>query len=90
MKRKYTNEERERIVDEALKLGNIKFVADKYGIRDTTIHYWLKYSKNAKTTPPKELQKDNKNLKDQNSKLKQLLGEKDLKIMMLEEMLRKK
>ena len=77
--RKYTNEEKQQIMEEAKNVGNILAVAKKNGIPAATLHTWLK-PKNIKS---KDL--NNVELKE----LKSKLASADLENKILKELLKK-
>jgi transposase-like protein len=101
MKRKrYTIEFKQQVVKEAQEVGNAAQVARRHGITPKQIYDWKKQAestawkqapKGAKSVEtylptPQEFQE----LEQENVKLKQILGDKDLEIAILRDLLKKK
>lgn len=78
-KSSYPIEFREKVVQEAIEIGNIRAVADKHGIVPTTVYSWVKAFKNKKANQSK------KSIKD----LERELAEKELENKILKELLKK-
>ncbi|WP_031513908.1 transposase [Desulfofalx alkaliphila] len=97
----YPKEVKEQILKEVEEVGSVHKVAKRHEVAPTTVYGWLKAKKNnhkawdntsnkdkriAKYIPsPKEF----KELESENAKLKELLGEKDLEIHILRDLLKK-
>jgi transposase-like protein len=67
-KKKYTEEEKLQIINEAKTSGNITATAKRYSLSDSSIHGWmrrLEFNKPAKTTSSKSDQQEIKRLKRQ-------------------------
>jgi transposase-like protein len=100
-RRSYPKEVKEQILKEVEEIGSVHKVAKRHELAPTTIYGWLRAKKNnhkawdktsdeakrvAKYIPsPKEF----KDLESENTKLKELLGEKDLEIHILRDLLKK-
>lgn len=80
MKQKYSDEEKLKIIAEARSSGNISATAKRYSITDVCIHGWIK--KFSKSKPEKDLLQENK-------KLKQLLADRDLENSILKDLVKK-
>ncbi len=100
MKRKrYTIEFKQQLVQEAQEVGNAALVARRHGIDVENLYRWIRESKHADwqnvapdaknvtsyTPTPQEF----RHLESENDKLKQLLGEKDLEIAILRDLVKK-
>lgn len=100
MKRKtYPKEFKEQIICEVGEIGNLTQVAKRHEIAPSTVHNWLQNTNhkaweltpdNAKKIAtyipsPKEF----KQLENENSKLKEILGDKDLEIAILRDLVKK-
>ena len=93
-------EEKKQIIKEALETGNSSIVARKHNITPSAVARWVKESK---TDPMKEIinkalkktpglsesLKETKQIEEQNLKLKKLIGEKELEIEILRDLLKK-
>lgn len=77
---KYSNELKEKILNEVKESTNISAVAKKHNMSDSTIHTWL--AKEKKDQPKLDAQNENKRLKKELSDMK-------LKNMILEDLLKK-
>jgi transposase-like protein len=93
----YSDEFKEQILKEVEKTGNVTLVARNHGIPSTTINTWLKKGKtssnNISSRGPKSSSFNssnyNKEIEKENNQLKKLLGEKDLEIAILKDLLKK-
>ena len=99
-RRKYDSEFKEKLVKEALEVGNASQVARKYNIHTDTVTRWVR---NAKNKPYKELQKnvlgsyqtlsqeptDLESALNQNQQLREIIGKKELEIVVLTDLLKK-
>jgi transposase-like protein len=100
MKRKsYSIEFKQQLTQEALEVGNASQVARRHGVDGKMLSRWIRQSQQTgwkKTAPeakkiaayvpsPKEFQV----LEHENDKLKKLLGEKDLEISILRDLVKK-
>lgn len=103
MQRKsYPKELKEQIIKEAKEIGSVHQVAKRHDIAPTTIYGWMKVKDNNhkawEITPDNAKKmseyipssKEFKELESENTKLKELLGEKDLEISILRDLLKKK
>ena len=93
-------EEKNRIIKEAIETGNSSVVGRKYNISTSNIARWVKeykpdpmkgmISKALQRTPGlSETLKEAKQIEEQNFKLKRLIGEKELEIDILRDLLKK-
>lgn len=100
MKRqRYPKSFKEQVIKEVQEVGNALAVAKRHGISDKTIYRWIHESKHKawEETPadakkvltyipsPKEF----KQIESENDQLKKILGEKDLEIAILRELVKK-
>jgi Transposase and inactivated derivatives len=93
----YSDEFKEQILKEVEETGNVSLVARKHGIPSTTINTWIKRSNNigksSSSRGPRSSNFNsgnaNKELEKENDTLKKLLGEKDLEIAILKDLLKK-
>ena len=94
----YSEEVKEQVLREVEETGNMTLVARNHNIPFTTINTWVKKKKNAakggSTRGPKSRNFNssncNKELEKENDLLKKTLGEKDLEIAILKDLLKKK
>jgi transposase len=98
--RKHSDEFKKQIIKEALETGNSSIVGRKYNISPSIVARWVrtrkadpmkKMTKKALQAKP-SLSEDPKEVKkamEQNKQLKQLLGEKELEIEILRDLLKK-
>ncbi|SKA83801.1 Transposase and inactivated derivatives [Caloramator quimbayensis] len=94
MKGKAHSEElKQQILKEVEETGNISLVARNHGIAPTTISGWMKNKRAAGTRGPKSSDFNSPNymkeVEKENDKLKKILGEKDLEIAILKDLLKK-
>lgn len=98
--RSYTKELKEEILREVQEVGNVSLVSRKHGISKSTIFTWIKQSDKKdeiKVKPgrktlvegEKELKNELTEITQENDKLKRILGEKDLEIAILKELIKK-
>ncbi|WLF70556.1 transposase [Clostridium septicum] len=95
----YTDEQKEQILQEVKEVGNVSLVGRKHGISTSTIFTWISKSKNRnqiKTKPGRKTLVEGKSNEEEinevtqeNDKLKKILGEKDLEISILKDLLKK-
>ncbi|MGQ9571535.1 MAG: transposase [Thermodesulfovibrionales bacterium] len=93
-RRTYSAELKQKIVDECLKTGNHTMVARKYEISGNTISNWLrKYRRQGSLQIKSAFQANNDavytQITSENEQLKKLLGEKDLEIAILKDLIKK-
>ncbi|WP_026961810.1 transposase [Alicyclobacillus herbarius] len=103
-RRKFTAEFKRQVVEQAIAAGNNSVVARKYDIRPNVVSKWVRQYKAGQAlqgSHPKgnathvtqqehaQLVAENRELDKQNAHLKQLLGEKDLEIAILRDLLKK-
>ena len=93
-------EEKKQIIKEAVETGNSSLVARKYNVTPSAVARWVKenkpdtmkeiINKALKKTPGlSESVKETKQIEEQNLKLKKLIGEKELEIDILRDLLKK-
>ncbi|UZW12878.1 transposase [Clostridium pasteurianum] len=96
----YTKDLKEEILEEVKEVGNVSLVSRRHGISKSTIFTWIKQSKNKdqiKVKPgrkalvegQKDFESEITEVTKENDHLKKLLGEKDLKIAILEDLIKK-
>lgn len=93
-RKNYTSEFKESIVKAAIETGNASLVARQHGIARELVYRWIRQSKETTKTPKANIKSsiDNssiKTLETENETLKKLLGEKDLEIAILKDLLKK-
>lgn len=91
-RKKYTDEFKQQIVKEAIETGNMSLVARQHEIAKSMVAKWVKDFKNPPVPKSKGKTIDNsyyKEIEAENDKLKKLLGEKDLEIAILKDLLKK-
>lgn len=62
-RQKYTDEEKQQIINEAKESGNICATAKKYSITDSTVHGWMKKKLKTNTKPTKDFSQEIRSLK---------------------------
>lgn len=82
----YSNELKNKLMNEVNEIGAISPVAKKYGIPSSTIHNWIRVS-NKRPAYKSEIK--NKTLQDENKRLKTKLKESELELMILKDLLKK-
>ena len=99
-RKKYSQDFKDKLIKEALEIGNASVVARKYNINPTIVNRWIRQSKKQ---PEKELQKkallsyqnlshepeDLESAIRQIQQLKKIIGKKELEIEVLTELLKK-
>lgn len=99
IRKRYPQNFKEQLVQEAQEVGNALLVAKRHGISDKTLYRWIQQSKhkaweetngNAKKVAayipsPQEFRQ----IENENNTLKKLLGEKDLEISVLRDLVKK-
>ncbi len=88
---RYSEEFKRQIVKEVEETGNASLVARKHDIVSGTVTRWVRESKSSsKTNNPLNIDySTNSSLDKENEQLKKLLGEKDLEIAILKDLLKK-
>lgn len=88
---RYSEELKRQIVKEVEETGNATLVARKHDLIPGTVTRWVRESKQAsKTNNPLNIDySTNSPLDKENEQLKKLLGEKDLEIAILKDLLKK-
>jgi transposase len=98
--KRHSNEFKKQVIKEALETGNSSLVGRKHNISPSIVARWVKESK---PDPMKEMinkalqkapglnetLKESKQIEEQNLKLKKLIGEKELEIDILRDLLKK-
>jgi len=94
--KKYEPEFKQKIIKEALETGNCSIVGRKHNISSSIVARWVReYKRNNEPAGINKNQLINyeptniKNLEKENESLKKLLGEKDLEIAILRDLLKK-
>lgn len=101
MKRKrYPKEFKDQMIQEAAETGNVAQVAKRHEISPKTLYRWISQSKHKawqhtsngakKTAVYVPSNQEFKQLEKENNQLKKLLGEKDLEIAILRDLIKKK
>jgi transposase-like protein len=96
----YTKELKEEIIRKVQEVGNVSLVSRRHGTSKSTIFTWIKESKDKgeiKIKPgrkaliegEKEFENELTEVTKENDQLKKLLGEKDLKIALLKDLIKK-
>lgn len=91
---RYSNEQKMRVVREALETGNTAAVARRHGIHTNAVYNWVKQYRESgeEAFLPRKRSQDLSNqhaLERENAKLKTLLGEKELEIAILRDLVKK-
>lgn len=98
--RSYTKELKESIINEVKEVENVSLVSRKHGISKSTIFTWIKNSKQKdeiKVKPGRKALIEGRNnfkkeiteITKENDILKKILGEKDLEIAILKDLIKK-
>jgi len=87
-RKRYSREFKEKVIKEAIEVGNISAVARRHELSRFLLAKWVRKETNPEK--PKEPVKSKNDLELENQRLKTKLGEKDLQIAILEELLKKK
>ncbi|CCO07869.1 transposase [Desulforamulus hydrothermalis] len=101
MKRKrYPKEFKDQLIQETVETGNVVQVAKRHEISPKTLYRWISRSKHKawehtssgakKTAVYVPSHQEFKQLEKENNQLKKLLGEKDLEIAILRDLIKKK
>ena len=85
MSHQYSPEFRQKIVREARDTGNASLVARQHQLAASMVRRWVRES-----LKQAYVDTDTLSLVDENARLKQLLGERDLQLTLLQELLQKK
>jgi len=95
-RRKHTQEFKDQVVKEALDTDNAALVARQYNLAPNMLYRWIREFQNPKSKknhhPAQQTTVNSnvvKSLETENMTLKKLLGEKDLQIAILEDLLKK-
>ncbi len=81
----YTGEFKSQVLREVQETGNASLVARRHQVKPETVRRWVREAKREAHPDPDAL-----SLADENERLKRLLGEKDLQIAILQDLLKKK
>lgn len=92
-RRKHSKEFKLQVVKEALEVGNKALVARRYELSPNLVQRWVKAHEEGKlgqemVSSPSSA--EIKRLEEENEQLKKLLGEKDLEIAILRDLIKKK
>lgn len=98
-RKRYPKEFKDQLIQEVQEAGSVVQVAKRHGINDRTLSRWVRESKHASwEKAPDEAKKiqayvpspqEFRELEKENDQLKKILGEKDLKISILTDLLKK-
>lgn len=90
-KKVYTEEFKQRVIKEAIETGSSSVVARRYEVAPSIVARWVRKFKSGNIPTPKMSYNHDeyKRLMAENEKLKRLLGEKDLEIDILSELIKK-
>jgi transposase len=92
-RRKHSKEFKLQVVREALEVGNKSLVARRYELSPNLVQRWVKAYEDGQLgqeTSPSSSATEVKRLEKENEQLKKLLGEKDLEIAILRDLIKKK
>ncbi|MED4400054.1 transposase [Metabacillus fastidiosus] len=91
-RRKHSEEFKKQLVQEAMETGNKALVARRHQLSPNLIHKWMKAFQEDNDFSIEEAVSSSevKQLEEENDRLKKLLGEKDLEIAILRDVLKKK
>ncbi|GAB6157834.1 transposase [Desulfotomaculum varum] len=91
-RKKYTIDFKQQVIQEALETGNNAVVARRYDLNPNMVGRWVREHKKDKLTKTSdaELVQDYNQIAKENEQLKKLLGEKDLEIAILKDLIKKK
>jgi len=94
-RKKYAQEFKNQVVKESLEVGNAAIVARKHDLSPNMVSRWVREHKNPNKIVAGPVQANGyysqsaKALESENEKLKKLLGEKDLEIAILKDLVKK-
>ena len=90
MQKQYDPEFKEKVIKEAFEVGNQSLVARKYDLDKSLVSNWVRNFKgNGKSGNCVSKKEEMKKLFHENHRLKNLLGEKDLEIAILQDLVKK-
>ncbi|SFA52711.1 Transposase and inactivated derivatives [Parageobacillus thermantarcticus] len=92
-RRKHSKEFKLQVVKEALEVGNKALVARRYELSPNLVQRWVKAYEEGKLGQEMVSSSSSaeiKRLEEENEQLKKLLGEKDLEIAILRDLIKKK
>ena len=97
VRKQYSPEMKMQIVKEAMETGNASIVARRHDIATSLVARWTRcYKRYGNFYPQKDVPRSNgsspdyKRMAQENEQLKKLLGEKDLEIAILRDLLKKR
>lgn len=88
-RKRYSQEFKDQIVKESLEVGNAAIVARKNDLSANMVSRWVREHKNHNNIRIGPYNQSAKALESENEKLKKLLGEKDLEIAILKDLVKK-
>lgn len=98
--KRYPKEFKDQLIKEAQETGNVQQVAKRHEVSPKTLYSWISQSKHKawqhtngesrKTAIYMPSHQEFKQLESENDKLKKLLGEKDLEIAIMRDLIKKK
>ncbi len=99
-RKRYTEEFKQQVIKEAMETGNSAVVARRYELNTNMVARWVREFKKGKHSSDTSsiearptfdnISQENKQLFKENEQLKKLLGEKDLELAILRDLLKKK
>jgi len=96
-RKRYTQEFKDQLIKEALETGNSAIVARRYELSGSLVARWVREFKNGKQNANSAnnlsfsgLARENQHLSQENEQLKKMLGDKELEIAILKDLIKKK
>jgi len=96
-RKRYTQEFKDQVIKEALETGNSAIVARRYELSGSLVARWVREFKNGKQNANSAnnlsfsgLARENQHLSQENEQLKKMLGDKELEIAILKDLIKKK
>jgi len=99
-RKRYTEEFKQQVIKEAMETGNSAVVARRYELNTNMVARWVREFKKDKQSLDtgnieakatfNSISQENRKLSHENEQLKKLLGEKDLELAILRDLLKKK
>lgn len=96
-RKRYTQEFKDQVIKEAMETGNSAIVARRYELSGSLVARWVRDFKNGKYNANSSnnsningLAKENQHLFRENEQLKKMLGDKELEIAILKDLIKKK
>jgi transposase len=90
MQKQYDPEFKEKVIKEAIETGNQSLVGRKYDLNKSLVSHWVRsYKGNGRSGNGISKKEEMKKILQENQRLKNLLGEKDLEIAILQDLVKK-